>query len=121
MTEEKYGNVFEVHIRHRKKIVAHAKCFIANGEAHIQDLFVIKSFRGKGLGEVLLARILDYASDQHATRIISFCGAEPFCEGGQIPIDQEVSWYEDHGFILHHHVMGVTPCMVREMHQEVMA
>ena len=115
MTERKCGNSCEIQIRRGRKIVAYTSCFHANGTIHIKSLFVQKAFRGRGFSEVLLARVMDYATEQNAARIISYCGAEPFCEGGQIPMDQEVTWYEDHGFVHDHDVMGATPCMVREL------
>ncbi len=115
MKETKCGNSCEVHIRRGRKVIAYTNCFYANGDIHIKSLFVRRAFRGKGLSEVLLARIMDYAAEKNASRIISFCGAEPFCEDGQIPMDQEVSWYENHGFTHDHDVLGVTPCMIREL------
>ena len=115
MNEIKNSNSYEVQIRQGRKIIAHMSCSHTNGEVKIRDLYVLPKYRGKGLGEVLLAKCLDYATEQQAQRIISFCGAEPFCEGGQLPLQQEVSWYKEHGFIHDHNVMGVTPCMVREL------
>jgi GNAT superfamily N-acetyltransferase len=119
LKETKLQNFYEVKIRHGKKVIAHTSCNFFNGEIRIRDLYVRKEFRGKGFGELLLARVLDYAVEQDAIRIVSYCGPEPFCEDGQIPLDQEVSWYKDHGFIHDHYVMGVTPCMIRELTQEV--
>ena len=115
MNEIKNSNSYEVQIRQGRKIIAHMSCSHTNGEVKIRDLYVLPKYRGKGLGEVLLAKCLDYATEQQAQRIISFCGAEPFCEGGQLTLQQEVSWYKEHGFIHDHNVMGVTPCMVREL------
>ncbi len=111
-------NSYDVHIRYGRKVIAHASCNLVDGEIQIRDLYVTKSFRGKGLGEVLLAKVLDYADEQNATRIVSFCGPEPFCEDGQIPVDQEIAWYEDHGFAHDHDVLGITPCMVRDLQRE---
>ena len=119
MKQIKNFNSYEVQIRQVRKIVAHMGCSVANGDVQIRDLYVLPKYRGKGLGEVLLAKSVDYAVDKKARRIIAFCGAEPFCEGGQIPLEQEVSWYKDHGFFHDHDVMGATPCMIRELTQEV--
>ena len=121
MKEIKNSNSYEVQIRQGRKIVAHMGCSHANEEVQIRDLYVLPKYRGKGLGEVLLAKCMDYAAEQKAKRIISFCGAEPFCEGGQLPLEQEVSWYKDHGFIHDHNVMGVTPCMIRELKRQEVA
>ena len=119
MEEIKRSNTYDFQIQHGKKIIAHVSCNFANNEIQIRDLYVLQKFRGKGLGELLLSKVLDYAADRNATRIIAYCGAEPFCEGGQLPIDQEKSWYEDHGFYHDHDVMGVTPCMVKKLEQVV--
>lgn len=120
MKEIKNCNSYDVQIYHGRKVIAHMGCCITNNNVQIRDLYVLPKYRGKGLGEVLLAKCLDYAAEKKANRIISFCGAEPFCKDGQIPLDQEVSWYKDHGFTYDHDVMGATPCMVRELKQELM-
>ena len=120
LQEIKIRNFYDIRICRRKKVIAHASCNFVNGEIQIRDLYVCKEFRGQGLGEVLLSKVFDYATEQQATRIIAYCGAEPFCEDGQIPMTQEMSWYEDHGFIHDHNVMGITPCMVKELQQQVM-
>ena len=114
----KSRNTYELQIRSGRKIVAHASCIFANCDIQIRDLYVLKKYRGNGLGELLLSGVLDYAAEQKAQRIIAYCGAEPFCEGGQLPMEQEVAWYEDHGFIVDHLVMGATPCVVRQLVRE---
>lgn len=119
MKETKLQNFYEVKIRQGKKVIAHTNCNFFGNEIQIRDLYVCKEFRGKGFGEVLLARVLDYAAEQSAARIVSYCGPEPFCEDGQIPLDQEIAWYEEHGFVHDHDVMGVTPCMVKDLQREV--
>jgi len=119
LKETKINNVYDVHIRRGNKVIAHTSCIYANDVVQIQSLYVLKKYRGKGFGEVLLARVFDYAEERKARQIISFCGAEPFCKDGQIPLDQEVSWYEDHGFVHDHDVLGVTPCMVKSLQSEV--
>ena len=115
MREIETANTYEVQIRNGLKVIAHMSCSLINEEIYIRDLYVLRHYRGKGLGEVLLTKVLDYAAENNAKQIISYCGAEPFCKDGQIPIEQEVSWYKDHGFNHHHNVMGVTPCMVKQL------
>ena len=115
LKEIETSNTYEVQIRNGDKVVAHVGCSFTNGGIYIRDLFVLRDFRGKGLEEVLLTKVLDYAATQKAKKVVSYCGAEPFCEDGQIPIEQEILWYENHGFSHHHNVMGVTPCMVKEL------
>ena len=115
MKEIRCGNTCEVSIRHRRNVIAYTRCSVVKCEIHIKSLFVRKAFRGKGLSEVLLARVLDFADEQKAARIISYCGSEPYCQDGQIPLDQEIAWYEDHGFVFDHAVKNATPCMRREL------
>ena len=119
MEEIKRSNTCDIHIQRGKKVIAHASCNFANNEVQIRDLYVLHKFRGKGLGELLLSKVLDYAKERNASRVIAYCGAEPFCAGGQIPLEREVSWYEDHGFYHDHDVLGVTPCMVKDLTQVV--
>ena len=114
MKETKSQNFYEVQIRRGRKVIAHTSCHFSNDEIQIRDLYVLKKFRGNGLGEVLLAKIFDYATEKQAARITAYCGAEPFCADGQIPLEEEIAWYQDHGFNRHHDVMGVTPCMVKD-------
>ena len=119
MEEIKNTRTYDLQIQQGKKIIAHASCNFANNEVQIRDLYVLHKFRGKGLGDLLLSKVLDYAAERNASKVIAYCGAEPFCAGGQIPLDLEVSWYEEHGFYHDHDVMGVTPCMVKELEQVV--
>ena len=118
MKETKTQNFYEIKIRQGKKIIAHTSCHFVSDEVQIRDLYVLQDYRGKGLGEVLLARVLDYAAEQNASRIVVHCGPEPFCEDGQIPLEQEIAWYEDHGFIHDQDVFGVVPRMVKAIAKE---
>jgi GNAT superfamily N-acetyltransferase len=121
LKEFKSKNIYDVQIRLGKKVVAHVSCNHYSGNIQIRDLYVLKKFRGFGLGEVLLSKVIDYASEVDAHTIIAYCGAEPFCEDGQIPMDQEVAWYKQHGFVHDHDVMGATPCMIKTVTQGVTA
>ena len=115
LKETKLRNFYEIKIRDGKKVVAHTSCCLSDRDIQIRDLYVHKEFRGKGFGELLLAKVLDFAVEQKAERIVSYCGPEPFCEDGQIPLSQEIAWYEDHGFAFDHDVMNTTPCMIRQL------
>ena len=106
-------NTYDVHIRDGSKIIGHMSCSFRSEEVYIRDLYVLPKHRNKGLEEILLSKALDYATENNAKQTIIYCGAEPFCEDGQISLDQEVSWYERHGFNHDHDVMGIAPCMVR--------
>ena len=108
-------NNYEIHMCRGKELAAHMRCSYVNEDVVIKDLFVIKKYRGIGLEEVLLTKAMTYAAKKNANQIVTYCGAEPFCKDGQIPLEQEVSWYKNHGFFLHHKVMDVTPCMVMKL------
>ena len=118
MQETETKNTLEIKIQHSNKVVGHTSCSYVNGEILLKDLYVLEKFRGQGLDEILLCKVQDYATSKNAKRITAYCGPEPFCEDGQIPLAQEVSWYEDHGFIRHHDVMGIVPCMIKELTTE---
>lgn len=113
--EKEITNNYEIHMCRGKELAAHMHCSYVNENVVIKDLFVIKKYRGIGLEEVLLTKAMTYAAKKNANQIITYCGAEPFCKDGQIPLEQEVSWYKNHGFFLHHKVMDVTPCMVMKL------
>lgn len=102
----------ELDIKNRNKVVAHADCSLIENVIQIKSLYVLKKFRNKGLDEILINRILEYAAENNAAQIRIYCGPEPFCEDGQIPLEQEKSWYRSHGFL---DVCGIAPCMVKNL------
>jgi GNAT superfamily N-acetyltransferase len=115
LKEIQTNNTLDVSIKHCGKVVAHLCCSHVNDEIHIRDLFVLRKFRNKGLGDVLLLKVQEYGAEKQAARIVSYCGAEPFCEDGQMPLEHEITWYKNHGFSHDHDVMGITPCMVKPL------
>lgn len=115
MKENEITNTYEIHMCRNNELAAHMRCSHVHENIVIKDLFVIKKYRGIGLEQMLLDKAFMFASKKKATKIITYCGAEPFCKDGQIPLEQEVALYESNGFILHHKVMGVTPCMVKQL------
>ena len=117
--ESKQLNFYNVQIRKGRKIVAHVSCNYSNEKIQIQDLYVLKKYRKKGLGDVLLSKVFEYAAEKKAQTIVAYCGPEPFCEDAQIPLNEEIDFYESHGFVHDHNVMGVTPCMVKTLSREV--
>ena len=72
-------------------------------------------FRNKGVEELLMEKLLDFAKDKKVKNIVTYCGSEPFCPDGQVSMDEEVNFFEDHGFKLDHHVFGLVPCMIKTM------
>ena len=107
------SDFFELQIRQSRKIIGHVSCSLINGEIVIKDLYVLKRYRGRGFGDVLLYKVNNFAKEKLAAKIVAYCGAEPFCEDGQVPLNEEKQWYENHGFLHDHDVMGVTPCMIK--------
>lgn len=115
MEETKQLNFYNVQIRKGRKIVAHVSCNYSDEKIQIRDLYVLEKYRKTGLGEVLLSKVFEYAAEKKAQTIVAYCGPEPFCEDAQIPLEEEIAFYVSHGFVHDHNVMGVTPCMVREL------
>lgn len=111
------ANTLELEIRNHEKVVAHTGCLFINGVVQIKDLFVMEKYRDRGFDEVLLSEVLEYAVKKSAKQIVMYCGPEPFCEDGQIPLEQEILWYESHGFVHDHDVFGVVPCMIKVLEQ----
>ncbi len=106
----------ELDIKNRfDKVVAHADCSLIDGTVEIKSLYVLQKFRDKGLDDVLLSKIVQYAAEKNAHQIRVYCGPEPFCPDGQIPLDDEIKWYSAHGFFHNHTVFGVVPCMVKPL------
>ena len=113
--ESKQLNFYNVQIRKGRKIVAHVSCNYSDKKIQIRDLYVLKKYRKTGLGDVLLSKVFEYAAEKKAQTIVAYCGPEPFCEDAQIPLNEEIAFYISPGFVHDHNVMGVTPCMVREL------
>ena len=110
----------ELNIKNRlNKIVAHADCSLIDGTVEIKSLYVLQKFRKSGLNDVLLSQILEYAADNAAHKIVAYCGPEPYCPDGQVPLDEEIHWYSEHGFLNDHNVLGVVPCMIKTLKQGV--
>lgn len=121
MSAEKKYNIYDAEVCYQNKRIAYVSCNYVNEEIVIRSLFVHQKYKGKGYGEVLLAKVMDFAVEQDAVRIVSYCGPEPFCEDGQVPLDQEIAWYEAHGFVHDHDVMGYIPCMIKTLREVVAA
>ena len=94
LEETKQLNFYNVQIRKGRKIVAHVSCNYSNEKIQIQDLYVLKKYRKKGLGDVLLSKVFEYAAEKKAQTIVAYCGPEPFCEDAQIPLEEEIDFYE---------------------------
>ena len=93
------NNTLEVDITRLGQRVAHMGCCFYDGTVQIKDLFVNKKHRNKGLDEILLDKAHEYAHEKYADKIIAYCGAEPFCPDGQIPLEEEIAFYRKNGFV----------------------
>lgn len=107
------SNQLEVEIKKFGKTVAHTGCFFSNGTVQVKDLFVREKFRSKGLADVLLTKIQEYADQKRAEKIVAYCGPEPMCEDKSMPVEDQIAWYKSQGFIHDHDLYGVVPCMVK--------
>ena len=107
------SRIMEVDIKKFGKIVGHVSCSCIHDWVHIKSLYVIPKYRRKGLEDILIGKVYEYAKEKQSKKIIAYCGPEPFCEEGQMPLEEEISWYESHGFQERHSVRGVIPCMIK--------
>lgn len=120
MTDFELPSTYDVDIEdNRHNVVGHLSCSHVQNITTIKSLYVANNYRSKGLMEMLVGKAEEYAKEQQAISIIAFCGPEPFSKDGQIPLDKEIAFYEKHGFVLDHYVMGVTPLMEKQLQQEV--
>lgn len=98
-------------------VIGHVSASAVGGNVQIRDLFVREKFRNMGIESVLLNKVLAYATKQKAKKIIAYCGAEPFSPDGQIPLEQEMAFYQENGF---HYVRDIyaTPVMEKCLHED---
>ena len=109
------SNQLEVEIKKFGKTIAHTGCFFCNGTVQIRDLFVREKYRNKGLADVLMMKVQEYADQKKAEKIIAYCGPEPMCVDKSLPLEDEMEWYKSQGFIHDHDVYGVVPCMIKAL------
>lgn len=109
------NNFYEVELKKLNKTVAHASCSVVNDSIQIRDLFVEERYRNNGIEEYLLSEVNEYAKEKKAKQIITYLGAEPFSESGQMSLSEERRLYENNGFVQSHLVGNVIPCMVKTL------
>lgn len=110
------SNTLDVEIKKFGKTVAHVGCSAYDGIVQIKDLFVREKHRGKGLDDVLMEQVQEFAHKKYAKQIRVYCGGpEPFCEDKSIPVEEEMKWYQSHGFTYDHSLYGLLPCMVKTL------
>ena len=115
MSNNVNSDFYEVEIKCLNKVIAHMSCSAVKDTLNVRDLWVRKLFRNKGVEELLMEKLFDFAKDKKVKNIVTYCGSEPFCPDGQVSMDEEVNFFEDHGFKLDHHVFGLVPCMIKTM------
>lgn len=116
--EKQTNDSLEIAIKKRNHVVAHMGCSYFGDSVMIQDLFVRQRYRNKGIEDLLISKVNEYAAEKQAKVIKVYCGPEPFCPDGQISLEQEISFYQQHGFSIDHYVYGGTPCMVKSCRSE---
>ncbi len=101
---------FECTKTHRGNVIAHVAASNVGDIVQIRDLFALEKYRGIGIEAELLDKVVSYATKRKAGKIVAYCGAEPFCPDGQIPLEQEMAFYQENVF---RHVRDVysTPVM----------
>lgn len=105
----------EIAITKGRELAAHTSfCYVKqNSEVIITDLFVNEAYRDTAFMEVLLTEIEHYAAQQQARTIKVFCGSEPMCPDGQIPLEDEVEFYKQNGFQVKGYVYDIVPILVK--------
>ena len=115
MSNNVNSDFYEVEIKCLNKVIAHMSCSAVKDTLNVRDLWVRKLFRNKGVEELLMEKLYDYAKDKKLKNIIAYCGPEPMNPDGNIPLDKEIKFYENHGFKLDHYVFDIVPCMIKTM------
>ncbi len=107
----------EIAITKGRELAAHTSfCYVKqNSEVIITDLFVNEAYRDTAFMDVLMAEIEHFAAQQQARTIKVFCGNEPMCADGQIPLEDEVEWYQRHGFAVQGYVYDIVPILVKTL------
>ena len=107
----------EIAITKGRELAAHTSfCYVKqNSEVVITDLFVSESYRDTAFMDVLMAEIEHFAAQQQARTIKVFCGNEPMCADGQIPLEDEVEWYQSHGFEVQGYVYDIVPILIKTL------
>lgn len=111
----------DIHIMLANKRIGYASCVAYDSLKKIQicGFYVIKPFQDLGIEEKLLQEIHDYAKLKQAAEIVAYPGAEPYCPTEWKPLDVQTEWYEKQGFKIDHLINNATPCMIKELQQEV--
>lgn len=110
-----FGNDVEIICKLGKHIAGYARCSMCLGQIQIHNLFVSKTYRNSDLMDKLLDEVYVFAEEKEAGSIQIFCGAEPMTKDGQIPLDQEIAFYERNGFERMKSLFADVPYMVRAM------
>ena len=110
-----FGNDVEIICKLGKHIAGYARCSMCLGQIQIHNLFVSKTYRSSDLMDKLLEEVCIFAEDKGAGSIQIYCGAEPMAKDGQIPLDQEIAFYERNGFERTKSLFTNVPHLVRPM------
>lgn len=108
------SNTLDLELYDNDTLAGHASCLYYDGIVQIRDLFIQKAYLGRGLDEKLLLQIHEYAHEKNAKKIVVYCGPEPFSDNC-MPVEEEVKWYEQQGYVLDHRLYGIVPCMIKRI------
>lgn len=110
-------NFFEYSKTFLGGVIGHVSASAVGDNIQVRDLFVREKYRNKGIESELLNKVLSYAAKRKAKKIVVYCGAEPFSPDGQIPLEQEMAFYQENGF---HYVRDIyaTPVMEKCLHED---
>lgn len=111
MSKLKSGTM-EIELKKFNRVVAHTRCNCYEDYMQIVDLFVVEKYKGKGMEQYLMTKVIEHAKSSKVRCIRAYLGAEPFNDC-KTDIENEKRFYEDNGFKFSHLVLNTTPCMVK--------
>lgn len=109
------NNSMEETITNTESLVAHCLCVYHPTKAQLQIVDLFSSIESE-LPDSMLRDILAFAEKNHAKEIVAYCGPEPFNPGKSWTLAEEVKFYKSYGFEHISDICGVTPCMVKKLH-----
>lgn len=109
------GNSVEIICKLGKHTAGYVSCSWYSDQIQIHSLFVSKAYRKSELMDKLLEEVYVLAEENKSTCVKICCGAEPMAKDGQIPLEQEIYFYEKNGFECKNNILGGIPVMVKAL------
>ena len=88
----------------------HVSAIAINGVVQIRDLYAQESCKNKRMEHKLLRLVELFAAGQNAKKIIVYCGPEDFGHSRFSSLEQEMEFYQSHGF-RHVGTVGTAPML----------